>query len=432
MSKALIFLFIFLKLLIIIKSPVLSFEQRLITYEHVRHVNKLFKEKRIKNGYVEFDRYGRLRLSGEYEDENEVDRAFAIAQSVVGPKWVSPITPENIKVREWQKAISSRIAELLSGKKRDAIDRTKPPGPLRNKYALLIGVGKYKEKRIGELQYAENDIKDLYNYLISPNGGGFRPENVIVLVNEKATRNNILNAMNWIKNKAEPDDMVLVYASSHGTEPDKYGGVHLVAYDSEVEPEARIWHTSVTDRDWSINLLEELRAKRVVLILDICYSSGAFAYIRSLSPSGGKSLGVVGIESYSLNKEYIKRITGSKDLVIEESTIIAQADLNRTDSDREDGWGLILISSSSENERSWEDDKTRKSYFTHYLVEGLRKHNGSLRDAFYYAKPNVQSRVPVEKRYPVIDKSTGREILVIPQQTPQYIPVYGSGNIILR
>lgn len=419
---------IILSLLLGAGSLTYASSDTIITKEHIQYINDLFKQRGIKNGYVDLDRYGRIKLLGEYEDEYEVDRAFAIAQSAVGYKWVSPVTPENIKVKEWEKVLSDALRRFAERGFKKVVKDTSPPGPVRNKYALLVGVGTYNDKRISELPYAKNDVYDLYNYLIDPRGGGFKKENVIVLVEQQATRSNILNAMNSIKSKAEPDDLVLVYASTHGTPPDKYGGVHLVTYDAEVEPEARIWHTAVTDKAWK-EFVEGLRAKRVVLILDICFSSGAFAYIPGISPPGGKSLGVVGVESYSINKDYAKRVTGAKDLIIEEPPKVAQKTTPKSASIQEDGWGLVLLSSSSGSEKSWMDDSIRKSYFTHYLVDGLRKHNGSVRDAFYYAKPIVQNRVPVEKKYYDVDKSTGRQQLVVPTQTPQVYVTNEKWNI---
>jgi len=76
--------------------------ETILTKSHIDYINSVFKQNGIKNGYVELDQYGRLKLNGLYENEAEVDKAFSIAQSVVGVKWVSPVTPENIKVKEWE------------------------------------------------------------------------------------------------------------------------------------------------------------------------------------------------------------------------------------------------------------------------------------------------------------------------------------------
>ena len=48
----------------------------------------------------------------------------------------------------------------------------------------------------------------------------------IPLRNEYATRSSIENASDRLKSLATEDDLVVLYFSSHGTPPDKFGGVH--------------------------------------------------------------------------------------------------------------------------------------------------------------------------------------------------------------
>jgi len=91
-----VIIFLIFQTLFAVESPV--------TEEHITLINKLFKENGIKNGYVVL-KDGKVRLKGKYYDDVEVDKAFSIAQTVVGVKWVSFVTPEDIEVKEWQKRI---------------------------------------------------------------------------------------------------------------------------------------------------------------------------------------------------------------------------------------------------------------------------------------------------------------------------------------
>ncbi len=267
----------------------LSYAETILTDSHINYINDLLKRNGIANGYVELDQYGRIRLQGVYENEIEVDKTFSIAQSVVGVKWVSPVTPENIKVKEWEKQLAKILerARVLSAqpKKDSAL-----PGPIKNRYAVVVGVGQFKYG-INPLQYAERDANSFYIFLTDPKRGGFKKEEVLFLTDQNATRSNIMNALNKIKSLSQEDDLVVLYISSHGTPPDKFGGVHIVTYDTEVKPRERVWLTSLNEGVLK-EFLEQLRAKRVVFILDTCYSNGAYSGIPGFLPPGGKSLGV--------------------------------------------------------------------------------------------------------------------------------------------
>lgn len=371
-------------------------DQTPVTDYHISTINNLFAQNDIAKGYVALDRYGRLELKGEYYDEKEVDRAFSLAQTVVGVKWVSPVTPENIKVKEWEK----RLGSLFSRAKvlKPAIKGDEPPGPIRNRYALVVGIGEFlaEAQGIPKLQFAVHDSTTFYHFLTDLKRGGFPKENVIFLSNQNATRNNIANALDRIKNMAESDDLVTIYMSSHGTPPEKFGGVFIVTYDSEVKPRERIWHTSITETMLK-DFIEGLRAKRLVMILDACYSNGAYRKVPGFLPPGGKSLGASDSEGYGVSKEYGRRLLGAKDIVLEEKPVKPKARSKSSGGSQDDGWGKVLIGASGPGEQSWESDSLNNSIFTYYFIDGLNRYNGSVQNAFYHAKPLVPQRVKQEK-----------------------------------
>ncbi|MFN3479967.1 MAG: caspase domain-containing protein [Thermodesulfovibrionales bacterium] len=380
-----IFLFIF--------ANFSSYADTILNESHIEYINNLFKNNGISNGYVELDQYGRLKLKGSYEDEAEVDKAFSIAQSVVGIKWVSPVTPENIKVKEWEKQLSkiiqrAKIIDTIS--KKDG----SPPGPIRNRYAVVAGIGQFKYG-IETLHYAVRDAMNFYNFLTDLRRGGFKKEEVLFLTDQNATRANIMNALNKIKSLAQEDDLVVLYISSHGTPPDKFGGVHIVTYDTEVKPREKVWHTSLHEGVLK-EFLDQLRAKRVVFILDTCYSNGAYSGITGFLPPGGKSLGVEKEEAYGVSKDYAKRLIGAKDIVIDD-TPKPKIAKEKSSNFGDDAWGTVMMSASGPNEKSWESDQLKQSIFTYYFLEGLNQSKGSVKEAFFYAKPRVKDRVKREK-----------------------------------
>jgi len=361
-----------------------------VTDAHLNSINNSFKQNRIVSGYAELDAYGRVQLKGGYEDDKQVDLAFSLAQTVVGVKWVSPVTPDNIKVKEWEKRIGSLFSRARVLKETGSEGS---PGSVRNRYALVVGVGQFKYG-IQTLQYTVRDASSFYSFLVNPQGAAFPRSNVYYLTDQTATRDNIMKYLNTIKNAAGPDDLVVVYMSSHGTPPDKFGGVHIVTYDTEVKPRERVWHTAVTENMLK-DFVEGLRAKRLVMILDTCYRNGAYRSIPGFLPPGGKSLGADDDEGYGISKDYGKRLFGSKDIVLDEEPKKASGAAKSVDT--QDGYGKVLLSASSAGEKSWESDSLKNSVFTYYFVDGLKRYNGSVKDAFTYSKPLVSQRVKQEK-----------------------------------
>jgi hypothetical protein len=361
-----------------------------VTTAHINDIMGLFTRNQVTKGYVELDQYGRIELKGDYADEKEVDTAFSLAQTVVGVRWVSPVTPENIKVKEWEKKLGglfSRAGVLKPQVKGDA-----PIGPVRNRYALVVGVGKFKAA-INPLQYSVRDASSFYSFLVER--AAFPKNNVYFLGDQTATKDNIVRYLTGIRSAAQEDDLVVVYMSSHGTPPDKFGGVYIVTYDTEVKPRERVWQTAIAESALK-DFVENLRARRLVMILDTCYSNGAYRAIPGFLPPGGKSLGVGDEdEGYGVSRETGKRVFGAKDIVLEDAPTPKTSTAKSIDS--QEAYGRVLISASSAGEKSWESDQLRNSVFTYYFVDGLNRYQGSVKDAFQYSKPLVQQRVKQEK-----------------------------------
>lgn len=59
------------------------------------------------------DAIGRLKLEGTYANEKDVSKAFDIARSVAGSSAVSPVTPVNIKRKDWEIALTEGLAQYI-------------------------------------------------------------------------------------------------------------------------------------------------------------------------------------------------------------------------------------------------------------------------------------------------------------------------------
>ena len=166
-----------------------------------------------------------------------------------------------------------------------------------NSHALLIGVKEYqhlpKEKW---LDYADRDAKELRNALVHQYG--FREQNVVVLLNERATKSNIEVQLSHFADteKVKEDDRVLVFFSGHGqTVKLPTGGDtgFLVPYDAKVDLDkpnnAGPYLTSCVKMDTVWSYLEATPAKHSLIIADACYS-GLLAKARSIERLNNSAL----------------------------------------------------------------------------------------------------------------------------------------------
>ncbi len=149
---------------------------------------------------------------------------------------------------------------------------------LKNAYALLIGVG-------NDLPVSVGDAADVYRLLLDKDLAGYQPENVILLTNELATRNNILLAFDNLIAKVNEDSSVLLYYSGHGgtysdntflkekdwkpeIENQKY--FHLCPYDYDPVNYETTWVKAEEVRE----KINALKSRRLIFFLDCCHAAG--------------------------------------------------------------------------------------------------------------------------------------------------------------
>lgn len=185
-------------------------------------------------------------------------------------------------------------------------------------WAVVTGVAQYQHMPV--LKYTDDDAYQVYAFLKSPEGGALPENQVRLLVDEDATRHNILNAMRDILLRADENDVVLFYFSGHGLEgcflPFDYDGLNN-----------KLMHEDI------IGLISQSRARHKLVIADACHS-GSLLAMRS------------GPIDASLARFY-------------------QAFENSSG-------GLALMLSSKGEEYSLEDGGLRSGVFSHYLIRGLK------------------------------------------------------------
>jgi hypothetical protein len=185
-------------------------------------------------------------------------------------------------------------------------------------WALVVGVGRYAH--MPTLKYTDDDAYHFYSFLKSPEGGALKDEQVRVLIDEDATRDNILRTMRQLFMKADENDVVMLYFSGHGLE----GSFIPVDYDGFNN---KLRHDDIKA------IFEESKAKHKVCMADACFSG-------SLLAMKGTKIDV------ALDK-YYKEFENTKG-------------------------GMALLMSSKSEEYSLEDHGLRSGIFSHYMIKGLK------------------------------------------------------------
>lgn len=229
-------------------------------------------------------------------------------------------------------------------------------------FALVAGVANYKyDNSINDLRYTDDDAYRIYAFLKSCKGGCVDDENIAVLVDEAATKKNILETMNKIFSKAGPDDLLWFYFSGHGTEG------AFVPYDFEADKmETTLLHHREVKAEF-----RKHNAKYKVVFADACHSGSIFSNrpVEAASASSGSP----------------------------EHTV-------------------LIMMSSLPSEYSEENPTLREGVFTYYLLKGLkgvadRDKNSvvTLEELFPYVKANVLNFTQ-NKQTPFIEGNASRQM----------------------
>ena len=226
-------------------------------------------------------------------------------------------------------------------------NKTAAESPIKRKWAVVVGMSKFKERRLQSDDLKNSQAaEEFYHFLTSEQGGRFSPKQTRLITNLKATRDNVLNTLgsSWLGSLAGPDDLVVVFISTSSF-PTTDGGAYLCAYDCALD---NVYGTCLSMKDLMTTLRKNVKAKRVVLIIQAAYSGAANL------DEGAKAL------DKKMNFDPEQMVSGS---------------------------GCILISSSKPNQMSW------GNIFSKNLIASLKLKDGmiSLEEAFEKAKQQTET-----------------------------------------
>jgi Caspase domain/Curli production assembly/transport component CsgG/WD domain, G-beta repeat len=159
----------------------------------------------------------------------------------------------------------SRIVRLPT-----AATTANKPAASGKRWALVIGISKYKDTKIPMLEFADKDAQAFSDALSTTELGGFSADRKLVLLNEQATTASVTRALRSFLQKPDVDDTVVIYLAGHGApDPKRPDNVYFITHDTEF---ADIAGTALPMREIEIALKENLVARRVVVLTDSCHS----------------------------------------------------------------------------------------------------------------------------------------------------------------
>lgn len=259
-----------------------------------------------------------------------------------------------------------------------------PSGPVVEKWALVIGISKFNDRRLKGLAYSSKDAQDFATLLLNPNIGRFKASNVHALTTGEVTTRQIKQELNWLARSAGENDLVVIFLSSHGT-PRNYDTAevnYIATSDTQVEPQDDLFATAMPMVELSDIVRTRIKARRTAIFLDTCHSGAA----TSALPDRAAALPDSSASPVALDR-------------------IRQ------------GVGRVILTSSAPDEVSSEGPPFQNGYFTHFLLEGLQQNNGmvSMDQVYAYLKEQLPKAAQAirRKQTPVLSRSDlGAEIVI--------------------
>ena len=195
-------------------------------------------------------------------------------------------------------------------------------------FVVAIGVGDYNDPKLPKLKFTCKDAQDFAKVVATKKGLPYEDVQVKLLCDSEATRADIFEAMEWLKQESSPNDVCIFFYAGHGLRDEKdrfffipYGCNSDKLYDC----------FSATDFR---NEAEDINGKLIAFV-DACYSGALFEGTRSAATS-----------------HFVEQLKRAKN-------------------------GMLLYASSSSDTKSREDESWGNGAFTKALVESF---NGAARE----------------------------------------------------
>lgn len=139
------------------------------------------------------------------------------------------------------------------------------------KKALLVGINTYKSDLNADLKGCVNDVENIRDILV--NIYKFNPENIRVIIDDRATKQQIMDRLVWLVNGRIPGDELVFHYSGHGSQVRDRNGDELDdGLDEILCPHDLNWDDPLLD-DWLGDLFSQLKpGVHLTMICDSCHS----------------------------------------------------------------------------------------------------------------------------------------------------------------
>lgn len=220
------------------------------------------------------------------------------------------------------------------------------------RFAVLVGISQFADPKIRDLSVCHRDAEAMKKILLEK--CGVEKENCIMLLNSDATLANVKKVLSedGLPKLTKPGDIVFIYWSGHGGRCADEGGDEQDGYDEYLplhDSTLFKMETMLLDDTFG-RWVQDLDGRKIVVVLDACYSAGQLATAKSIdgAPDADKASEMDWMP-FDFGGNELSRV---KDIGQDDAAIIA---------------------SSASQDVSHERVEGDLSVMTYYLVETLNK-----------------------------------------------------------
>ncbi|MEW6347755.1 MAG: caspase family protein [Thermodesulfobacteriota bacterium] len=210
-------------------------------------------------------------------------------------------------------------------------------------------------------------------------------QNVTLLTGSQGTKARFVQELKALAQKTQPEDLVLVYFSGHGTqipdvapidEADGLDEAFVCYHDKQrlTPGDPDLKNILFMDDEFAA-LMKQIPARRKVLIADSCHSGDIRKDV-----------------SATLTSKYLEILTQDDIAKIKQDKELRVVPTDQSDQQPE-GFGSYmetLVAACAENQSSYEDRSKQRGLFTYWLLKNIEGGGGDLRSAFDRARQKVE------------------------------------------